>query len=100
MNRYSNQVLLLASVWLLPNLLFASNLELTPTLYYFNYHEFDQSNRLLDKEQGVLPGIRLSFNPVQQAEDIKAHVSLYGGRVDYTGQIKTGFGSPLPVLIW
>ena len=80
----------MASVWLLPNLLFASNLELTPTLYYFNYHEFDQSDRLLDKEQGVIPGIRLSFNPVQQAEDIKAHVSLYGGRVDYTGQTQLG----------
>ncbi|MFV2031566.1 MAG: hypothetical protein ACC663_03635 [Gammaproteobacteria bacterium] len=90
MKRLGRHFFLSGLIWLPPSLLYADDLVLTPTLYFFNYQEFNQNNQLLDKEQGAIPGLRLSFNPVQRAENLRAHVSLYGGRVDYTGQTQLG----------
>ena len=72
------------------NSVIASSLEVTPTLYFFNYQEFDQNDVLLDKEQGVLPGIKLSYADATERDTLKFNASLYGGRVDYDGQTQSG----------
>ena len=72
------------------NTVLANTLEVTPTLYYFSYQEFDQNDVLLDKEAGVLPGIKLSYADATERDTLKFNASLYGGRVDYDGQTQSG----------
>jgi len=69
---------------------YADFFEVTPTLYAFDYREFDQSNRLLDKEQGLLSGAKFSGRHEYGNGNLNIHAALYGGSVDYTGQTQSG----------
>jgi hypothetical protein len=71
-------------------LAFANTLEITPTLYLFNYQEFDQNNQLTNKEEGEIPGIRFSYADITERDSLKFNVSLFAGRVDNTGMTLTG----------
>ena len=90
MSRQYVSLALLLFIFLPIKLAIANALEVTPTLYFFNYQEFDQNDVLLDKEQGVLPGIKLSYADVTERDTLKFNASLYGGRVDYDGQTQSG----------
>ena len=86
-----------AIIFLLPGFIFplssqvlASNLEITPTLYHFNYQEFDSLDRVLDTEDGVLPGIKFGFTPDYKNRSFNTHVAFYSGTIDYDGQTQSG----------
>ena len=49
----------------------ANTFEITPTVYYFNYQEFDQKNALLNIEEGFIPGVRLSYASVAKKDSLK-----------------------------
>ena len=69
---------------------YANTLEITPTLYIFNYQEFDQNDQLLNKEEGVMPGVRLAYGNLTKNNSLRFDAAFYGGRVDYTGQTQSG----------
>ena len=62
---------LILFIFLPIKLAIANTLEITPTLYFFNYQEFDQNDVLLDKEQGALPGIKLSYADDTERDSLK-----------------------------
>jgi hypothetical protein len=68
----------------------ANTFEVTPTLYFFNYQEFDQNNSLLNKEEGLIPGVKLSYGNVAEKDSLKFDASFYGGNVDYDGTTQLG----------
>lgn len=68
----------------------AGTFELTPSVYYFQYQEFDTCNRLLNEENGVLPGLKLGFNHAANGRIIQSRISLFSGEVDYDGQTQSG----------
>jgi hypothetical protein len=83
---------LLFLCWILPlpHRAEAGTFELTPSLYYFHYQEFDTGNRLLNEENGVLPGLKLGFNHAVNGGIIQSRVSYFSGEVDYDGQTQSG----------
>jgi len=83
---------LILLIFLPIKLAYANTFEITPALSYFYYQEFDQNNVLLDKEEGALAGVRLSYGNVAVKDSLKFNASFYGGTVDYTG--KTQLGAP------
>lgn len=56
----------------------------------FSYKEFDDSDVLLDREDGYLPGVMLEFGEYWQAGSGAFRVEMFGGNVDYDGQTQTG----------
>ena len=68
----------------------AGTLEITPNLYYFNYEEFSPTGKSLDKEQGILPGVRFKYS--HQANDVtfSPFISFNGGTIDYIGSTQAG----------
>jgi len=90
MSRQYVSIALLLFIFLPVKLAIANALEVTPTLYFFNYQEFDQNNVLLDKETGAIPGIKLSYADITKRDSLKFNVSLYGGTVDYDGHTQLG----------
>jgi len=68
----------------------ANTFEITPTVYYFNYQEFDQNNSLLNTEEGFIPGVKLSYASVAKLDSLKFNASFYGGSVDYDGRTQLG----------
>ena len=83
---------LLLFVYLPVKSAYANTFEVSPTLLYFNYQEFDQNNALLNTEEGALPGVKLSYNDVAEKDSLNLNASFYGGSVDYNG--KTQLGMP------
>jgi len=81
---------LMLFVFLPIKLAHANTFEITPTVFFFNYQEFDQNNVLLDKEEGVLAGVRLSYGDIAEKDSLKFNASFYGGTVDYMGQTQLG----------
>lgn len=69
---------------------YANTLEIAPALYIFKYQEFDQNDQLLDKEEGVMPGVRLAYGNLTKNDSLRLDAAFYGGRVDYTGQTQSG----------
>jgi hypothetical protein len=63
---------------------------ITPLLYSFNYQEFNQTNQLLDKETGLLPGLQLAYSHERNNDMIRVQVMLAEGEVDYDGQTQGG----------
>lgn len=66
-------------------------LTLSPSLLHFDYSEFSQTNRLLDREKGVLPGIDLNLTHTINTDwsfDIDG--AYYTGTVDYAGETQSG----------
>jgi hypothetical protein len=77
-------------IFLTANTADANTFEVTPTVYFFNYQEFDQNGALLNIEEGVIPGVKLSYGDVGKKDSIKFNASFYGGSVDYDGLTQLG----------
>jgi hypothetical protein len=69
---------------------YGNTLELSPALYFFNFQEFDQNNSLLDKEDGELPGIRISYSDIAERDTLKFNASFYGRSIDNQGETLVG----------
>lgn len=67
-----------------------ANLLLDASLLHFSYQEFDDNGKLLDKEEGFLPGGKIGLQKNLGRWSLLATVGAYGGYVDYTGQTQTG----------
>lgn len=81
---------LLCLTFPLPQLAHANSFEVSPTLYHFRYREFDSSNRELNEEKGLLPGLKLGINHSVSGGIIEAQGSFFSGEVDYDGQTQSG----------
>jgi len=92
MRRQYDSLALMLFIFLTANTADANTFEVTPTLYFFNYQEFDQNNALLNTEEGFIPGVKLSYASVTKKDSLKFNASFYGGSVDYDG--RTQFGMP------
>lgn len=83
MRRPYKQLLLLLVVLLQALSTNASELQVTSVLYHFNYQEFDQENRLIDKEEGFLPGLEASYIYPVDTGTLTTDLAFFGGSVDY-----------------
>lgn len=63
---------------------------LTPALRDFAYKEFDAGGELLDREDGVVPGVILGVSREWRDLHLVVDFSHYGGDVDYDGQTQSG----------
>jgi hypothetical protein len=61
-----------------------------PYLHHFSYKEFSDSGRLLDREDGYLPGLLLSVARDVGAWQAGLSAKYMRGKVDYNGQTQTG----------
>jgi hypothetical protein len=66
------------------------NLLLAPALKDFSYKELDTSGDLLDREDGVAPGVILGLSREWRDLFFAVDFSYYGGDVDYDGQTQSG----------
>jgi hypothetical protein len=80
------------SLLYLPSLVSAdSELILSASLLHFDYTEFSSTNRVLDNEQGWLPGLKiLSQHKGSSGLSFNITGAYYQGIVDYTGQTQSG----------
>ena len=85
-------IIIFLSLFYLPTLANAdSQLILSASLLHFDYTEFSTTNRVLDNEQGWLPGLKILSQhkgPAGLSFDISG--AYYQGVVDYTGQTQSG----------
>lgn len=70
--------------------IYSHTLELSPSLYHFNYKEFNINDQLLDEENGFLPGFKIALTHKHNDESLSAHISLHKNKVDYIGQTQSG----------
>jgi hypothetical protein len=59
----------------------------------FRYREFGDTGRLLDREDGFLPGLKIGLSGRSGAWEFSAGGTYHAGRVGYEG--RTNLGSPL-----
>lgn len=59
-------------------------------LLAFQYREFDTSDRELNREDGTLPGLRLTLRGSGQRYFARADISIHDGSVDYDGETQRG----------
>ena len=90
MRRQYDSLALMLFIFLTANTADANTFEVTPTLYFFNYQEFDQNDALLNIEEGVIPGVKLSYGDITEKDSLKFNASFYGGTVDYDGLTQLG----------
>lgn len=69
---------------------YADVFAVTPALRYFQYQEFDQDNRLLSEEKGVLPGLKLGFDHPVGNGIVESHIAFFESEIDYNGQTQSG----------
>jgi len=71
-------------------------IDLGVALRHFDYREFSTSDRLLDRERGIIPGVFFELSSVRGR--LRGGVSLarFSGEVDYTGQ--TNLGLPVSTV--
>lgn len=62
----------------------------SPSLYFFDYAEYDTANNFLDGETGIIPGIHFAYHYHHKSFSIQAQYSEYGGNIDYDGQTQSG----------
>lgn len=68
-----------------------TQLTLSPSLLHFDYSEFSQTNRLLDREKGWLPGIDLNLtHSINTDWSFDIDGAYYTGTVDYAGETQSG----------
>lgn len=65
-------------------------LSLEGDLQHFNYREYSDQGKLLDRESGFLPGLSLGINHFQGVWEIAGRLSYHAGDVAYTGQTNGG----------
>jgi hypothetical protein len=56
----------------------------------FGYREFSEQGRELNREDGILPGVRLSARSSRDRVFVRLDASLHDGTVDYDGETQTG----------
>ncbi len=56
----------------------------------FGYREFDRGGRELNREDGLLPGLRLTARAAQGRAFARIDASYHGGTVDYDGETQSG----------
>ena len=66
------------------------NFVISPSLYVFDYAEYDSSGQFLDGETGLLPGIHFAYQFEHEQFSIQAQYSQYAADIDYDGQTQTG----------
>ncbi len=67
-----------------------TQLTLSPSLLRFDYSEFSQTNRLLDREIGWLPGLETKLRyPLTSKLLFDVYASYYRGSVYYVGESQT-----------
>lgn len=66
--------------------------EIGISLMRFDYQEVDDGGRVLDKEQGGIPGLSMKVAQRLSAWEWESAASYHRGQVQYTGQ--TNFGNP------
>jgi hypothetical protein len=81
---------LILLVFLPLKLAYGNTLELSPALYKFNFQEFDQNNSLLNKEEGILAGFRVSYSDITERDTFKFNASFFGGSIDNEGETLIG----------
>jgi len=62
----------------------------SPSLYVFDYAEYDFAGNFLDGETGVLPGIHFAYELNHDRFSIIAQYSEFGGNIDYDGHTQSG----------
>jgi len=67
-----------------------SEIEIGAAVLNFGYKEFSESGKLLDREDGNIPGAMLRFSHPRKPFLFAGEVSYYGGDVVYDGQTNTG----------
>ena len=90
MSRPNVSLGLIFFIFLPLNFAYANTLEIAPTLYLFNYQEFDSNNDLLEKEEGELVGVKLSYSDVTEIDTLRFDAAFYGGTVDFDGSTNLG----------
>lgn len=66
------------------------SLSIGSDLRQFDYREYSNQGRLLDREHGFLPGLLLGANRSYGEWRLAGQVSYHAGGVTYTGQTNTG----------
>ena len=61
-------------------------LSLSAGLLDFSYAEFDSGNRLLDEENGNIPGLSVALSSKALSRRLLIRAQFYAGRVEYDGQ--------------
>lgn len=56
----------------------------------FGYKEFDDESRLLDREDGFIPGLRVELRQAFNDWTVGGLLSYFGGKVDYDGHTQSG----------
>ena len=66
------------------------NLRLGASIQDFGYKEFNDQNVLIDREDGLMPGLLVEFG--SQWQDVAGifRFELFDGLVDYDGQTQSG----------
>jgi len=67
-----------------------SEIEIGASVLNFGYKEFNDSGKLLDREDGNIPGFALRLSHVRKQLLFAGDVSYHGGDVVYDGQTNTG----------
>lgn len=69
----------------------ADELQVGPSLYYFDYSEFTDDGSRFNRETGFLPGFQIGVGNLA-SQDFRAHLEaeFYRGTVDYDGQTQSG----------
>ena len=69
---------------------YATSLEISPGIYYFNYEEFSRSGTSLDSEKGYLPGLKINLSQLHNGNKYSTYASVYDGTADYIGGTQSG----------
>src|SRR2546422_2511126 len=67
-----------------------SEIEIGAAVLNFGYKEFNDSGRLLDREDANIPGTMLRFSHSRKPFLFASDISYYRGDVVYDGQTNTG----------
>jgi len=69
----------------------AGEIQVAPSLHYFNYSEFSDDGSLFNRETGFLPGLQISAG-TRFGQAFLGHLQadFYRGTVDYDGQTQSG----------
>ena len=83
--------LICATLLMAVRLASAGELQVAPSLHYFNYSEFSDDGGLFNRETGFLPGLQINAgNRFGQAFWGYLQAEFYRGTVDYDGQTQSG----------
>ncbi|MCW8956387.1 MAG: hypothetical protein OQL09_05850 [Gammaproteobacteria bacterium] len=66
------------------------NFIVSPSLYIFDYAEYDFAGNFLDGETGVLPGLQLAYQFNHDRFSVLAQYSQYAANIDYDGHTQSG----------